>query len=70
MARAPLAPPTAAMIEAEARAQYGVTVSPDRAGRLAGDVGGMLAAVDRAAARLVFEDEPSGFLRVLGQAGR
>ena len=70
MARAPLAPATAAMVEAEAESQYGVTVPPDRAERLAGDVGKMLAAVDRAASRLAFEDEPSGFLRALREAGR
>ena len=68
--RQPLSPPTAAMIQAEAAAQYGVLLPPDRADRLAGDVGRMLAAIDRAASQLAFEDEPAGFLLRLSETAR
>lgn len=66
----PLAPPTAAMIAAAARSQYGVVLAPARAERLAGDVGAMLAAIERDAACLAFEDEPSAFLRALAETAR
>jgi DNA-binding transcriptional LysR family regulator len=70
MPRGPLAVPTATMIAEAARAHYGVALAPERAAVLAGDVAKMLAAVDRAAAQLAFEDEPSGFLRALREAAR
>jgi hypothetical protein len=58
------------MIAAEARAHYGVALAPGRAEKLAIEVGGMIAAADRAASRLAFEDEPSAFPRAMREQAR
>jgi hypothetical protein len=66
----PPEPPSAEMIAAAARAHYGVAVSPERAGQVAGEVAKLIAAIDRAAARLAFEDEPALFARMLREQVR
>ena len=58
------------LIVAEALAHYGVGIAPDRARQLADEVTRMLAAVDRAAGALAFEDEPARFTRQLRELGR
>jgi hypothetical protein len=58
------------LIAAAAQAHYGVALAPARAAALAVDVAKMLAAVDRAAPKRAFEDEPAGFLRALAEARR
>jgi hypothetical protein len=58
------------LIAAAAEAHYGVTLARDRAAALAVDVAKMLAAIDRAAPKRAFEDEPAGFQRALSGARR
>jgi hypothetical protein len=70
MTRPTLPPPAPETIAAEAACQYGVTLAPGRAAAIAGDVGRMLAAVERATPRLVFEDEPAQFPRLLRDLAR
>jgi hypothetical protein len=66
----PLSAPGAETISGEAIAHYGITLSAERARKLAEEVGRMLAAVDRAAPALAFEDEPAGFQRAQRAATR
>jgi hypothetical protein len=58
------------LVAQAAATHYGVAMVPERATALAADVAKMLAAIERAAPKRAFEDEPAGFLRALAEARR